>query len=109
MTSWISADDVAAYLGLDDPVVAQQLADAATGAVRDVIGRDLAQRDYDELYQTNYTDYIMLEQSPVTAVSLVSIDGYPAPIQPAAMRQGGWVIDTVVPSKLRFMGYGKLP
>src|SRR4051812_37015959 len=108
MASWISAADVAAYLGLDDMVQAQQLADAATSLVQDALARDLEQREYDELYSTSNTDYVMLNNGPVTEVSYVSLDGYPQPIQPAAFRQGGWRIDPMIPTKLQFVGFGRL-
>lgn len=108
MTSWVSAADVAAYLCITDLDRAQTLADIATGAIRDYIGNDLEQQDLHELYQTNYTDYIMLHSTPVVSVSAVTIDGL-GQIQPAGLRQPGWRIDPLVTRKLSFMGYGKLP
>jgi hypothetical protein len=108
MTSWISADDVAAYLCITDLVRAQMLADAVTGAIRDYLTRELEQVTYDELYQTNYTDYILLDNSPISSITSVTIQGYGA-IQPVVLGQAGWRLDPQVPRKLQFMGYGRLP
>ncbi|SRR5580765_535882 len=108
MASWISAEDVAAYLCIEDLERSQIIADAVTGAFRDYLARDLEQASYHELYQTNYTDYVMLQNSPVVSISSVEIDGI-GKILPAGMRQPGWRIDHQVPRKLSFMGYGRLP
>jgi hypothetical protein len=117
MTSWISSADMKAYLcddTVDDPT-AQALADAATSAVRDYLKRDLEQRTYNEVYSTNNTDYIMLENWPVISIASVQISGI-GPIPAFNManfgnpNNTGWVIDDAnVTRKLRFAGYGRLP
>jgi hypothetical protein len=108
MPSWIAAADVAAYLCLEDQGRGQTLADIATGAVRDYLGRDIEQRAYDEFHYTNNTDYILLTNYPVVSISLVEIAGW-GPVTPVAINQRGWRIDPAVPRKLIFAGYGKLP
>jgi hypothetical protein len=109
MTDWISVADVQSFIGSDvTDDTAQQLADSATGVVRDYLQRDIAQQTFTELYDTNGTDYILLNNWPVASISSVVIDGLP-PLVPAAVRQPGYRISPSSPRKLEFAGYGKQP
>lgn len=108
MASWISANDVAAYLCIDDMIRAQIIADTVTGMLRDYLARDLEQQAYAELHHSNFTDYVLLNNSPVASISRVEIDGI-GEITPAARGKHGWRLDHQVPRKLIFSGYGRLP
>jgi hypothetical protein len=116
MTSWITSDDMKAYLCDDtmDDATAQKIADAATGAVQDFIVHDLEQNTFTEFYTTNNTDYILLTNFPVVSIASVQITGIgviqPFTIANFGSSNGGWVMDDPYLSrKLRFAGYGKLP
>lgn len=109
MTSWITPADVQTWLGPDvDNTTAQMLADAATASVRDYLQRDISlQTGLDEVYDSNNTDYILLNSWPVVSIASVTIEGLP-PLVPAAARTPGYRLDRVVPRKLQLAGFGKI-
>lgn len=109
MVAWITVADVQAWLGPDvDTPTAQALADAATSTVLGFLQRDLSLQALTEIYDSNGTDYLLLNSWPVVSISSVVIDGIP-PLVPAAVRTPGYRVDRIVPRKLQFAGLGKVP
>jgi hypothetical protein len=109
MAAWISIPEIHNWSGADiDNGDAQILADSSTDAVRGYIERELSVSDYDEIYDSNGTDYILLDNWPIVAVSSVSIAGG-NPLGPSGVNQAGFRIDRFVLRKLQFVGYGKIP
>jgi hypothetical protein len=113
MALWVSIADVETWLGpgIDD-ISAGVIANAASDAVRDHIERDLALQTYTgELYNSNGTDYILLNNWPVQSVSSVTISDWPfgSNLVPAGPNKPGYRIAPENPRKLVFAGYGRLP
>lgn len=109
MTAWISPDDVATWLGSQiDSVTAAILADAASEAVRNHLDRDLAlQTAITESYDSNGTDYVLLNTWPVRSVSAVSLLNK-GTVPLAVPGTAGYRLDAYNQRKLSFVGYGKL-
>lgn len=105
MTTWISADDVLAWIGDDDLTTDQatDLAIAATDAAREWLERDLELKTFTENYDSLGTDYILLNAWPIRSLGSISLNGEAA-LQPAAYNQAGWAFDPLNPRKVRFPG-----
>jgi hypothetical protein len=113
MGQWITTADVQTWLGpqIDDDT-AVILAVAASDSVADYIERDLTQATVTEYYDSNGTDYILLNSWPVQSIASVTILNWPSggpTVPPAAPGTPGYRIDAFNPRKLVFAGYGKIP
>lgn len=108
MGQWISSDDVRAYIGgdvLTDPA-ATLLAQTATDALQAVLNRDISLvTGLQEFYDTNGSDYVLLNHWPVRSISAVSLNG--TTISAAQPNQPGYRIDSFNSRKL-YLGQGKL-
>lgn len=107
MTAWITNADLIAWLPALTTPDATQLGLVASDAVRSYLERELVLAAYAEIYDSNGTDYILLNHWPVRSIESVSINGG-APLPPAAFNVRGWRLDPFVPRKLQFPGQGKI-
>lgn len=110
MTAWISGNDVQAWLGSDkiDLTSADSLAQVASDVLRDYLERDLElQSSISEVYDTNGTNYVLLNFWPVRSITSVLLNSQT--IQHAAPNQQGYLMDSFNPRKLKFALMGSLP
>lgn len=109
MTAWVTPIAVMAWIndGLITLEQATALASDATDAVQSVLERDLAQvSNITETYDSNGTDFILLNHWPIVSVSRVML--HRQTVLPASYQQQGWLLDPVNTRRLSFSGYGKL-
>jgi hypothetical protein len=106
--SWISGSDILNWIGVDkiDSNAAQSLADVSTSMLHQVLERDITLATTTEVYDSNGTDYILLNRWPVVSIGGVTYNG--APVVPAAYQVPGWKLDGFNTRKLCFVGMGKL-
>jgi hypothetical protein len=104
VTAWVQTADIISWLGPDvTSIQAQDLADSATAAVLSWIERDLTLGTFNETYDSNGTDYILLDHWPIRTVTSVAINGE-APLMVAAFQKAGYALDPLVSRKMRFPG-----
>ena len=109
MTVWIPAEDVQAWIGpaaitLDDAAV---LAQIASDAVQSVVQRDLSlTAGITDTYDTNGTNYVLLNYWPIRAIAAISLNGQA--IGAAGYQLSGWKLDPVNTRKVSFPGMGNL-
>lgn len=108
MAQWISANDVQAYIGGDvlTDDAATFLAQVATDALQSVLNRDIALvTNLQEYYDTNGSDYVLLNHWPVRSISAASLNG--TTISAAVPNKPGFRLDSFNSRKL-YLGQGKL-
>lgn len=108
MTAWVTTDAMMGWIGSDklDTDTAAQLASDATDAIMQYIGRDLALTTTAiAYYDTNGTDYVLLDDWPVRSLGTVTLNGQA--VAPAAPNAPGYLLDRMNKRKLVFHGMGK--
>lgn len=111
-TPWISGDVVQAWLGADKITIdaASDLAAVATDLAMNEINRDLSRvTGISEYYDTNGTDYILLNYWPVVSIGGVSIVGQTV-LPNVPNGTPGWRLDPLNSRKL-YLGrkYARCP
>lgn len=107
MTAWIADTDIQNWIGADKITLmaAGDLAETATAAVQSLIERDLLVATSSDFYDTNGTDFILLNHWPVMSIGSVTLDG--TELVAAAPNVKGWRMDSFNKRKLVFAGWGK--
>jgi hypothetical protein len=107
MTAWIADTDVQGWIGADKIALdaAGSLAQTATDVVMSYIERDVSLTTTSDFYDTNGTDFILLNHWPVISIGSVTLNG--TPLVPAAPNVRGWRMDSFNQRKLIFAGMGK--